>query len=221
MLDQFVDRPCCSHRRLSASAAAFTKYVGVTVVPLLMVYMLMRQRRVTIHLSSACSSARSCCRFFNFGPRQSPELDCSRPPLVSRVNVNMKPGLVAQCLIGLAFVGGCLISALANFPWKNWRRCLDRFLGWLTLFVGLFAWLVPPHLKPPTAEANGSLIKMEGGIFAAIGFAIIGSAIGALVRNRQPQTLLCFGCCGIFIFATFFKLVFYFRKHFFPRFQQP
>ena len=62
---------------------------------------------------------------------------------------------------------------------------------------------MPPH-DSLTAEANGSLIKMEGGIFAAIGFAIIGSAIGALVRNRQPQTLLCsLWLLGIFIFATF------------------
>ena len=71
------------------------------------------------------------------------------------------------------------------------------------LFIVLFGWMVP-FRDSYTAEANGAVIEIEGGIFAAIGFAMVAAAILAVIRDRDLPTLVCsFWLLGIFVFATF------------------
>ena len=189
---------------IAASATAFTKYWGITVVPLMLAYTLVRERRVTIQLLLLALPLALLCVFQFWTKAKYGTGLLTDAFAVSRSDVKIKPNGIAQLMIGLAFAGGCFISALGYFPWKNWKLCLIG-LGSVVLFIALFAWLVP-FRDSYTADANGSVIKIEGGIFAAIGFAMMTVTILALIRDRELPTLLCaFWLLGIFVFATFFN----------------
>ena len=185
-----------------ASAAAFTKYFGITVVPLLVTYTVARRRHITVELLVLALPLVLLCLFESWTKAKYGTGLLSDAFGVSRSDVSIKPNALAQLLIGFAFVGGCLISAIGYFPWKNWKLCLTG-AGFVVLFIALFGCFVP-FRDSYTAEANGGLIKIEGGIFAAIGFAMVAAAIFAVIRDRELTALVCsFWLLGIFVFATF------------------
>jgi hypothetical protein len=172
------------------------------VVPLLLTYTLVRQRRLRIDLLWLVLPLALLCIFEFWTKEKYGTALLSDAFGVSRSDVTIKPTVIAQSLIGLAFLGGGLISAVAYFPWKNWKLCLISG-GCVVLFIALFGWLVP-FRDSYTAAANGSVIKIEGGILAAVGFAIFATAVLALIKDKGVPTLLCaLWLLGIFVFATF------------------
>ena len=187
-----------------ASAAALTKYFGISVVPLLAVYTLVRDRRlagriILLAIPVVVIAAFEIWSRIHYGTGLF--IDAA---VVSRSVARLRPSWFAQFLIGLAFTGGCLVSAVFYPPrrhWRFWLAALSSAIGFIILFSGFV-----PLNDVFAIGQNRPSVQVEGGIFAAIGAGIIALAITAVLRDYEASTvLLALWIVGTFSFATFFN----------------
>ena len=106
-----------------AAAAALTKYFGVALVPLLAVYTLVRERRVTHRILYFLIPILVIASYEVITKAKYGQGLFSNAMLVSW-NENAKPEqhFFQQLFIGLSFAGGCLFSVLFYAPLLKLRR---------------------------------------------------------------------------------------------------
>ncbi len=179
-------------------AATLTKYFGIALVPLLLVYTLARARRwrpgtlllliplgVTIGYEFLTKAAYGRGLFLAAGNMAYGAWDKS--------HLSLGP----QAIVGLCFAGGCLLTQLFFFGARPFS------LGG-ALVAGLLAFFLVP-LSPAWALGNNApFVRIEGGIFAGAGGLLLFRAAEDFWRRRDAEGLLL----ALWIFGTFIFSVF-------------
>jgi hypothetical protein len=194
--------PLLTLSAILVAAAALTKYFGISAVLLLALYTIVRDRRLAGFTGLLVIPAAALIGFqlatkSQYGVGLFGDAVSISPPIGK-----IGPGWFAQFLTGLAFTGGCLISApffLPRQPRKFWLIAIIS----IVVFFLLFCFFVP--LFPFYAlGSNTSAVWIEGGIFATIGAGILALGLADLVRHRDADSLfLLLWIVGTFTFASF------------------
>jgi len=188
-----------------AAAAALTKYFGIALVPLLAVYTIVRNGKNWLGLAFLLIPIAAAAVFERWTKSQYGHGLFTGAMFFARGATKIYgQAAPAQFLIGLAFTGGCLI-ALPFYASRLSRKLLVQSLGIGAVCVVLFYLLVP--IDPGWALGQNLLeVRLEGGLFAAIGAGIIIIAIFDLARFRSTESLFLFlWLIGTFGFVTFFN----------------
>ena len=205
-----------------AAAAALTKYFGVALVPLLAVYTLARERRVTHRILYLVIPSLVIASYEVITKAKYSQGLFSNAMLVSW-NENAKPEqhIFQQLFIGLSFAGGCFFSVLFYAPFLKLRRS-SREAGspaaesgspqrvrpvadWKPTFhiviagTVIFAFLVPLFYFGAARTALPLGIAIEGALFVTIGIGILTLALVDIVRHKTADSLLL----GLWVFGTF------------------
>ena len=187
---------------LLAAAAPLTKYFGISLVPLLAIYTLIRDRRRASYLTLLLIPIAALVVFelitkANYGAGMF-----TGAIYLSREMASFWPPWFGQLLIGLAYTGGCLISAIFfRFP-RQWKFWLIVIIS-AGVFLLLFQFFVPLGEVLALGQ-NTELVRVEGGLFAAIGAGALALAVADLIEHRDGPSFLFFcWVFGTFGFATF------------------
>ena len=183
---------------LLAAAAALTKYFGASIVPLLAVYTLIRERRLTSRLLfllipvavigtyEAMTKAKYGQGLFSNAmiyPWQGP--------------VKAGKQLSGQFLTGLSFTGGCLFPALFYAPFLKSRKVI---IGGIAIFLALLPLVYLGIARGLTSRTDVIAITVEGALFATIGVGILALAVADLFQQKTADSLLL----SLWVFGTFF-----------------
>jgi hypothetical protein len=205
-----------------AAAAALTKYFGVALVPLLAVYTLVRERRVTHRILYFLIPILVIASYEVITKAKYGQGLFSNAMLVSW-NENAKPEqhFFQQLFIGLSFAGGCLFSVVFYAPLLKLRRS-SRETGSLaaksgspqrvrpvadwkpnfrihTAGIVIFAFLVSLFYFGAARTVLPLGIAIEGALFVTIGIAILALALVDIVQHKTADSLLL----GLWVFGTF------------------
>jgi hypothetical protein len=105
-------------------------------------------------------------------------------------------------VMGLAFSGGCFVSALFFAPFRDRRLFLPAAISF-GAFAAAFKVLTCSWIYLETAEAA---VWLEGGFFATIGVGILALAVLNMLQQKSADALfLLLWIVGTFCFATFFN----------------
>jgi len=192
--------------------AALTKYFGICLVPLLMVYSLARKRRIGwwamyFLVPLALLSAYQLWTAIIYGHRMFSEaFDFAK----NQREVNGKISLLTSAAIGSSFAGGCTLSALflAPFVWRWKKLTAGLAIGTLAAFALVRGWIgLGPYAEVIVRESLHAHPWTAG---IQLSFAISGGiAVLALcfaeLRNWKNSDSLFLGCwvLGTFIFTAF------------------
>ena len=202
-----LDRRSWSLLTLSAilaAAAALTKYFGVSVVPLLVVYTIAREGRFVRYISLLAIPLAAVIGYELATKSLYGSGLFSNAASISSAIGRGGLGASAQLLTGLAFTGGCLVTAaffLPIRPRKFWLIAIST----VAVSVAGFYFFVP-LLPLYGIGSNAPAVWTEGGIFAAIGLGIFALGLADLLRHRDPASLLLLlWFVGTFVFASFYN----------------
>ncbi len=188
---------------LLIAACALTKYFGVCLVPLLLVYSAMRERRAGWWLAYLTFPVvvLACYQWLTFRLYGTGLL---LNAAAYAVHGRVAAGLASKTLTALAFTGGCLFFSLPSLPlaWgrKGWAAGLASTLAMICLVAGLktlgvFSLLEAGHVK--------WLFVVQFAALAAGGAAVIGLAAAEALAPRTPASvLLLLWAAGAFLFAA-------------------
>jgi len=185
------------------AACALTKYFGASLLPLLLVYSLVRRRRLENRLWYLLIPVAALIEY------QLWTIDLYGQGLlsdaVSYASNEGKDwgGIVGQTLLGMSFLGGCSLPALFFFPllWSRKQMLAAAVaagaagvfvsLGW----IGIHSDFVPAHL---------GRVSIQMGFFVLCGMGVFALAIADVWRLRDADSIfLALWVGGTFVFATF------------------
>ena len=186
---------------LLISAAILTKYFAVSLVPLLAVYTLVRNRRLSVHLTWLLIPVAVLSNYdFLTEQKYGRALFSGAITTSAAVTSGTRLPRPVNALIGLASIGGCFFSVIFFCSFRSKRLLVWAVIS-LVLFAGAFRFFVVPWQYLEAAEAP---VWFEGGIFAAIGVGILAMAAADLARRRSPDALfLLLWIGGTFFFSAF------------------
>src|SRR5256714_4163226 len=181
-----------------AAAAALTKYFGASIVPLLAVYTLVRERRLTsrllfllipvavIGIYEAMTKAKYGQGLFS---------NAMIFPWQATAKVDKQ--VSGQLLTGLSFTGGCLFPALFYVPFLKSRNVL---ISGIAVFLALLPLVYLGIARGFTSRTDVIAITVEGALFATIGVGILALAVADLFHQKTADSLLL----NLWVFGTFF-----------------
>ena len=183
---------------LLAAAAALTKYFGVSLVPLLAVYTLVRERRLTSRLlflliPIAIIGIYEGMTKAKYG--QGLLTNAMIYPWQGPVKAGKQ--LSGQFLAGLSFTGGCLFPALFYAAFLKSRKVL---IGGTAIFLALLPLFYLWVARGLTSRTDVIAVTVEGALFATIGIGILALAAADLVQQKTADSLLL----SLWVFGTFF-----------------
>jgi 4-amino-4-deoxy-L-arabinose transferase-like glycosyltransferase len=186
-----------------AALCAVTKYVGVAVIPLLAAYALAKERRWWGWL--ACLAV-PVAALLGFDLAMRAAYGVSPFSHVSAYALSYRPQpvpLESRTLVGLSFLGGCLLPGIFFAPWL-WRgRTLVAGLAGLGL-LGLAAARFGRLESLSALGEGGWLLRVQLAVFVATGVQCLVLAVADLRARRDAASLLlALWLAGIFGFATF------------------
>ncbi len=204
-----------------AAAAALTKYFGVALVPLLAVYTLVRERRVTHRILYLLVPTLVIASYEVITKAKYSQGLFSNAMLVSW-NETAKPErhLLQQLFIGLSFTGGCLFSVLLYAPLlkvgalhrtdpsrmavsgqlrAGWARSITPTLRMLIAGIAIFVLLVPLFYFGATKKALPIGVAIEEALFVTMGIGILVLALVDIIQHKTADSLLL----GLWVFGTF------------------
>jgi hypothetical protein len=185
---------------LFASAAALTKYFGISVVALLAAYTLMRERRswpclFWLALPVALTIAYDAWTREKYGH----PLFTGATHYAQMISARYATSFPRQFLLGCSFVGGCFFTVLFFFPVKPRSFLAGAILLAFSLGSFFFFFSAGSDLG-----RNYFFVIIEGGIFLAIGLSVLALAGLKLWQKRDADSVLLFlWIIGTFGFATF------------------
>ena len=185
------------------SAAALTKYFGVTLVLLLAVYTVVRDWRLAKWLVFLLIPIAVLFNYdFLTEEKYGRGLFSAAMLASSSISSATRPSHFAQMLMGLAFGGGSLVSAFFFAAFRS-KRFLAAAVIAAVVFAGAFKFGITSWVYLETAEAP---VWLEGGLFAAIGLGILALSVTDVFKQRNADALLLvLWVIGTFLFATFFN----------------
>jgi 4-amino-4-deoxy-L-arabinose transferase-like glycosyltransferase len=202
---------------LAASAfllalAALTKYFGISLLPLLLVYSLVRKRRLGWWLLYFLIPVFALATYqlwtmIQYGHAMFSEaLGFAQSQRVVNGNVS----LLTSALIGISFTGGCALSAIlvAPFLWRWKKLAIGLLLGGVGGLALARGWVA---LGPYSEEIVGASLHahwiitgIQLTIAIAGGIAALWMALAELRNWRDADSVfLALWVVGTFIFAAF------------------
>lgn len=183
--------------------AVFTKYFGIALVPLLVLYTLWRNWRqwpriLFLLLPIAAVIAYDVWTKAKYGRG----LFSDATLYARQVGARSTSSFTAQLFTGLAFLGGSILLPLFYLPLKSRRLLVTTLAVSAAAFIG--GWFLLPmnpdwHLGP-----NESLVRFEAALCAAISANILAWVIVDLAQSRSAKRIFVAGwIVGTFVFATF------------------
>jgi hypothetical protein len=187
---------------------ALTKYFGISLVPLLLVYTLAARRHVSMALAAllipiSMFGAYLAVTYKLYG--QNLLYDA----LTFARDVQMRSAsyvsLWWRLLAGLSFLGGSALGLAFFAP----LFLKSRSLVYFALSIAPVAWLI--YLFSPsidiyraiTAERTRLIVLAHQGVFATIGFGVLALAGADLWRRRDPiALLLALWVLGVYVFTA-------------------
>ena len=183
------------------TAATLTKYFGISLVPLLLIYTLVRERRARAHLLYLAIPLLAVVAFELITKALYGQALFSSAMLYLRDVANeVRIPLQTKFLTGCSFTGGCMIGALFVFS----RRSAKAISGGIaSLFVvGLLFWFCVPLADG--LGGNRLAVLLQGSLFATIGVALLALAFWDFRKSPDADSLLLLlWIVGTFAFATF------------------
>lgn len=186
---------------LCASAAALTKYFGVSVVALLLAYTLSSKPRVWrslfwLGLPMAVALVYDCWTRAKYGH----PLFTGASHYAQMISGRYGKPWPKQFLVGCSFSGGCFLTILWFLQIKRWRAMARAFVV-LAVSVTCFYFSFSGHND---FGDNLPFVVIEGGVFAAAGAMVLLFAFLEWWQQRDAISLLLFlWISGTFSFATF------------------
>jgi 4-amino-4-deoxy-L-arabinose transferase-like glycosyltransferase len=185
------------------SAAALTKYFGIALLPLLAVYTLGRGRRFAIYLAFLLIPLAVISNYeLITEEKYGHGLFGAAMLASSSISSATRPSHLAQLLMGLAFGGGCLISASFFAPLRRGKILLTGTIVF-ALFAVAFKFLIVSWVY---LEGSEAAVSLEGALFATVALGILALAATNLVQQKNPEALLLtLWVFGTLAFATWFN----------------
>ena len=182
------------------SGATLTKYFGISLVPLLLAYTLMRERRIRPHLSYLTIPLLVALGFELITRAKYGHALFSSAMLYLRdVAVEVRIPVQIKLLTGCSFVGGSMIGALFLTSIRS-RKALLAGIGFLLLIGGLFWTCVPMGAGLGTNELA---VRLQGCLFATVGVSLLALAAWDFRISRDADSLLLLlWTVGTFIFVA-------------------
>jgi 4-amino-4-deoxy-L-arabinose transferase-like glycosyltransferase len=186
---------------LLIALCALTKYFGIALVPLLLVYTLARRRRHGEWLWYFAIPVLLCVGYqlwarHLYGSGLLGE--------AVRYVLNRQEGsLAANTIVGMSFLGGCAVSGLVAIP-LIWTRKFIVGAIITSALVGLCiarAWF---RIPADAAHQHWTSLSVQAALFVLSGLSIIAAAWADWRRNRDADSFLLFAwLMGTFVFATY------------------
>lgn len=188
------------------AVSALTKYFGMTLIPLLLVYSIFKQRRIGWWLSYFLIPT-AMLAWYQWITRRlyGRGLLLDAAAYASGVQGQFGRLSIAKMIVALAFTGGCVASALF-FARQLWSRktALIGVVVAVVITVIISASTALGSFSLPPDEAERMLIAVQLGIWTTIGVSIITIAVLDFHGKRDADSLLLLlWMVGTFIFAGF------------------
>ncbi|HKD01281.1 MAG TPA: glycosyltransferase family 39 protein [Terriglobales bacterium] len=188
---------------LLLAAAALTKYFGASLIPLLIVYSIVRLRRLEKSLLYLLIPTAVLIAYQWWTQNLYGQGLLSDAVSYASSEGKDWSGVVGQTLIGLSFLGGCTLPALVFAPiiWsRKWLAALFSAAALLALFVYL-EWIT---LGAPIPREYWGPVSLQLAFFLAAGIAVFALTVSDLRRHRDADSIfLALWIVGTFIFSTF------------------
>jgi 4-amino-4-deoxy-L-arabinose transferase-like glycosyltransferase len=183
---------------LLAAAAALTKYFGVSLVPLLAVYTLVQNRRLTSRLLFLLIPVAVIGIYEVMTKAKYGQGLFSNAMIYPwQATAHAEKQLSGQFLTGLSFTGGCLFPALFYAAFLKSRKVL---IGGIAIFLALLPSFYFGIARGFTSRTDVIAVTAEGALFATIGIGILALAIADVVQRKTADSLLL----SLWVFGTFF-----------------
>jgi hypothetical protein len=185
------------------SAAALTKYFGFCLMPLLAAYTLARDRRQAARLAFLLLSLAVLLAYeLATKGKYGHGLLSAAMSTSSSISAATRPSHFIQLLMGLAFSGGCFLSALFFLAFRDRRLLLPAAISFVA-FAAAFKFLICSWIYLETPDAA---VWLEGAFFATVGAGILALAVINMWQQKSADALmLLLWIAGTFCFATFFN----------------
>jgi len=186
---------------LLVSGATLTKYFGISLVPLLLVYTLVRERRLLPHLVYLTIPLLVLLAFeLTARDKYGHALFTGAMLYLRDIAVEVRVPIQVKLLTGCSFVGGCMVSALFLTSVRS-AKAVCGALG-LLIVVGLLFWICVPITA--ATGINNLAVHPHGCLFATIGVSILALAVWDFRISRDADSLLLLlWTVGTFVFAVF------------------
>jgi 4-amino-4-deoxy-L-arabinose transferase-like glycosyltransferase len=184
---------------LLAAAAALTKYFGFSLVPLLAVYTLVRDRRLITRILFLLIPV-AIVGIYEVMTKAKYGQGLFSSAMIYPWQATGKAGKQGHFRTGLSFTGGCLFSALFYAPFLKSRKIL---VSGIAIFLALVPLFYLGIARQFTSRTEVIAVTIEGALFATIGIGILALAIADLVQQKTADSLLlCLWVFGTYVFAT-------------------
>jgi 4-amino-4-deoxy-L-arabinose transferase-like glycosyltransferase len=192
---------------LLLSFAALTKYFGISLLPLLLVYSIARKRRLGwwvlyFLVPIVLLAAYQLWTAILYGHAMfSDALNWAQTERV----INGKASPVTSGLIAVSFAGGCTLSALllAPFIWTRRKLGLGLLIGGVCGCALVMGWVsFGPYAEEVVRQSLRAHLVSTGiqlSLAIAAGFAILSIGGFELGKWRDPDSLFL----GLWVFGTF------------------
>jgi hypothetical protein len=185
---------------------ALTKYFGMALIPLLLVYSVTKRHRLGgwifyLVIPIAMLAGYQYWTHVLYGRG----LLSDAATYAHTENFKHTASRLAKSFIGLSFVGGCTLSVLTFVPvlWSRWQTVAVFLLSGL---VGVAcARGVIPVLDPDLATRHGWWVSAELAVFVVGGISVLALAVADWWNRKynEDSVLLLAWVVGTIVFATF------------------
>lgn len=185
---------------LMISGATLTKYFGISLVPLLLVYTLIRKHRAYAELVWLALPVAVAVSFELLTKAKYGHALFSSAMLYLRdVAVQVRIPPQTKFVTGLSFSGGCMIGTLFLASPRNVKAVCPAIFSFL--LAGALFWVCVP-LAADIGSPVG--LRLQGSLFATVGLCTLALAVWDLRKNQTADSLLLsLWIFGTFLFATF------------------
>lgn len=184
------------------STCALTKYYGISLIPLLLVYSLARRRRFDTRLWYLLIPVAALIEFQLWTSNLYGRGLFSAAVSYTFNENTAQSGLFAQLLLGLSFAGGCTLPALLFAPmlWSG-KKLIAPFC--VAAFAALSFYLGWIHFASTFTLAHPAGVSLQLAFFVLSGILMLILALTDLWQHRDAGSLfLTLWVLGTFIFAT-------------------
>ena len=186
---------------LLAAAAALTKYFGLSLVPLLLVFTLVHDRRPRFRLLFLLIPLFAMIWFEAITKAKYGHGLFSNAVLYPWTQ-SPGPGkhFFKPLLTGLSFTGGCLFSCLFFAPLLKRRILIFAGTAAFVVFLPIFYFLFASKFSSTLTIVA---VTTEGALFATTAIGILALALADLLKHRTAESVLLFlWVIGTFLFAS-------------------
>lgn len=199
------------HLFLAASAvitalAVLTKYFGITLIPLLFVYGMLKTRRIGLWSLYLFFPAAVLLGYqWLTQTLYGVSMFSAAAGYASAHGLAETGGWIQKTITGLSFTGGCMVTLVCFFPFILSRRSFAGWLGLTAALTGLFYFINAPLVLGHPGNGSASWpVVFQLALFVSLGTMVVAAAVDEAITQRSAEAwLLFFWIAGTLLFATY------------------